>query len=377
MTTPRENLLKIFRHETPEWIPVAGHVDPYNQPSREGMDPALAAALAEVRWSGEATVVFSRYLGLDIMDWYGAPLRITRRNVAVDQRTDGDTTTNVWHTPKGDLREVIQVCREATGAVSSNWREHLVKGPADLPAFAAVFADEIVEPDPERLERTRQRRQLIGDDGLLMGSMDGTPLGMMYRVYSGVATLAYLWADAPDALRDLFAVMEANYLRRLAVAAQSDVDVLVGVDDTSTTAISPAMFAACNLALTDRRVQLAHAHGKLYFHHSCGHIRDLLPLYRQTAMDAVHAFTIPPLGNVTIAEGRRALGDRITIMAGVSQLAGPMGDRAAVRASIRRMIREAEPWDHFILGVAGYPNRTMEQTRFVVDCCRESRPPPC
>ena len=35
------------------------------------------------------------------------------------------------------------------------------------------------------------------------------------------------------------------------------------------------------------------------------------------------------------------------------------------------MIRDAEPCDHFILNVAGYPNRTMEQTRFVVDECRE------
>lgn len=371
MITPRENLLKIFRHEIPEWIPVAGHVDPYNQPNREGMDPGLAAALGEVRWSDESTVIFSRHLGLDITDWYGAPMRITRRNVAVEQRVDGDITTNVWHTPNGDLREVSQVCREANGAVSSNWTEHMVKEPADLPAFAAIFADEVIEPDPEGIERTRRRRQLIGDDGLLMGSIDGTPLGMMYRVYSGVAALAYLWADAPDALHDLFAVMEANYLQRLAIAAQSDIDVLVGVDDTSTTAISPAMFETCNLALTDARVQAAHARGKLYFHHSCGHIRDLLPLYRRTGMDAVHAFTVPPVGNVTVAEGRRLLGDRITIFAGVNQLAGPMGDRAAVRASIRQMIREAAPWDHFILGIAGYPNRTMEQTRFVVDCCRE------
>lgn len=372
MITPRENLLKVFRHEMPEWIPVTGHVDPYNQPNREGMGRKLAAALGEVQWSGESTVIFSRHLGLDIMDWYGAPMRITRRNVAVEQRVEGDTTTNVWHTPKGDLREMSQVCREANGAVSSNWTEHLVKGPGDLPAFAAIFEDEVIEPDPEGIERTRRRRQLIGDGGLLMGSMAGTPLGMMYRVYSGVATLAYLWADAPDALRNLFAVMEANYLRRLAVAAQSDIDVLVGVDDTSTTAISPAMFEACNLALTDERVRVAHAHGKLYFHHSCGHIRDLLPLYRQTTMDAVHAFTIPPLGNVTIAEGRKALGGRITIIAGENQLAGPMADRVAVRASIHRMIREAEPWDHFILGVAGYPNRNMEQTKFVVDCCREA-----
>jgi hypothetical protein len=58
-------------------------------------------------------------------------------------------------------------------------------------------------------------------------------------------------------------------------------------------------------------------------------------------------------------------------MAGVGELAGPVDDRAAVRASIHRMIREAQPWDHFLLIVAGFPNRTIAQTQFVVDCCRE------
>ncbi len=371
MTTPRENLLKIFRHETPEWIPVAGHCDPYNQPSREGMDPALVAALGEVHWGDTATVTFSRYFGLDIMDWYGLPYRITRRNVTVESRAEGDVTTHVWHTPKGDLREVIQVCRDSSGAVSSNWTEHLVKGPADLPPLASIFEDEVIEANPDAIARTHDRRKLIGEDGLILGSMDGTPLGMMFRIYSGVAALAYLWADAPNALRDCFAVMEANYLQRLKVGVQSDIDVVVSVDDTSTTAISPAMFEECNLALTDARVDASHAAGKIYFHHSCGLIRDLLPLYRRTKMDAVHAFTTPPLGNVTVAQGRKALGGRITIMAGVGQLAGPMDDRAAVRAGIHQMIREAAPWDHFILGLAGYPNRTVEQTKFVVDCCRE------
>ena len=371
MTTPRENLLKIFRHEIPDRVPVTGHCDPYNQPSRKGMDPELAAALGEVHWGGTATVVFSRHLGLDIMDWYGMPVRITRRNVTVEDTTEGNVTTRVWHTPGGDLREVSQTCRDESGAVSSNWTEHLVKGPADLTALTAIFEDEVIEPDPDGIARTRERRELIGDDGVILGNMHGTPLGMMYRVYSGVAALAYLWADAPDALRDCFAVMEANYQQRLAIGVQSDIDIVVSVDDTSTTAISPAMFEACNLELTDARAEAAHAAGKFYFHHSCGLIRDLLPLYRRTKMDGVHGFTIPPIGDVTVAEGRKALGGRITIMAGVQQLAGPMNDRAAVRASIHQMIREAEPWDHFILGVAGYPNRTMKQTKFVVDCCRE------
>lgn len=372
MLTRRENMLRVLRGDVPEWLPVTGHCDPYNQPSRDGMDPELAEALGEVRWGGTATIAFSRYLGLDIMDWFGTPaVRITRRNVEVEQVVDGDITTRTWHTPAGDLREVIRVCRDPSGAVSSNWIEHPVKSPADLDALAAIHEDELIELDQAGVERSRERAELIGNDGIVLGPMAGTPLGMMYRVYSGVATLAYLWADARQALLECFSVMEANYLRRVKIGVASALDAVVSVDDTSTTAISPGMFETCNLDLTNARADAAHAGGKLYFHHSCGLIRDLLGLYSQTRMDAVHAFTVPPVGNVTIAEGREALGDGIGIIAGVEALSGPMDDRQAVEESVHRMALEATSSGGVVLSVAGYPNRTIEQTQFVVDCCRE------
>ena len=371
MTTRRENMFKVFRGEAPEWMPLTGHVDPYNQPNRKEMDPELAGALGEVEWNDESTIVFSRYLDLEITDWYELPVRVTQQNVAVERVIEGNVTTSVWHTPAGELRSVSNYLRDETGAVSEVFTEHMVKGPDDLSALVSIFEDQVVEGDPDLNERARKRSELIGDDGLLLGTMAGTPLGMMYRVYASVETLAFLWADAPDALRDCFTVMEANYLRCVEIGVQSDIDAVVAVDDTSTTAISPTMFETYNLDLTDKRAETANAAGKLYLHHSCGLIRNLLPLYRRTKMDGVHAFTPPPIGDVTIAEGLEALGDRITIMSGVQQLAESLEDRAAVQASIGDMIEQAKPWDHFILGLAAYPNRTMEQTRFVVECCRE------
>jgi hypothetical protein len=377
VTTPRENLLSIFRHEVPGWVPITGHIDRYNQPSREGMDPDLAEALGEVQWQDTSAVTWCRYLGLEIMDWYGLPGRISTPHVAVEETVEGDVKTVVRHTLAGDLREVIRTCRDVTGAVSSNHTEHMVKGPEDLPALAALFEDEVVELDAQDVERARERRELIGDDGLLLGPMPGTPLGMMYRSFSGVATLAYLWADAPDALRDCFMVMEAAYLKRLQLGVQTDIDVVVSVDDTSTTAISPPMFEACNLDLTNARADAAHAAGKLYFHHSCGHIRNLLPLYRQTRMDAVHAYNVPPTGDVTVAQGREMLGDRITIMASIGgQLSSPRFDRTAACANARQVVREAAPYDHFILGLSSWPHRTVEEMKFVLDCCRELSPRP-
>ena len=89
MLTASENLLKVFRHETPEWIPICGHCDPYNQPHRDGMDPALAEQLGTVRWGDESTVRFSQYLGLDIMDWAGPQLRSHRHETEAETAQEG------------------------------------------------------------------------------------------------------------------------------------------------------------------------------------------------------------------------------------------------------------------------------------------------
>jgi len=368
MLTPRENLLKVFRHEMPERIPIVGHVDPYNQPSREGMDPKLVEALGEVKWCDEGTIIFSRYLGIDIMDYMNPPLRITRCSVTAESRKDGNDTITTWHTPAGELREVRQ--NNPDGGLSY-LVEHLVKGPDDLPALAAMYEDETIELDPEGVKRIRDRAALIGDDGMFMFVMPGTPLGMLYRIHASVETLAYLSVDAPDSLRDLFAVMEANHTRRFHLAAQLDVDALVGMDDTSTTVISPTMFETYDIEYTNRMADIVHEAGVFYFHHSCGLIRNLLDLYRQTRMDAVHSFTIPPIGDVTIAEGRRKLGDKISIIAGAAPLSGNMDDRTAAADTIREMFEGAGEGDRFVVGIAAYPDKTMEQTQFIVDECRK------
>lgn len=353
-------------------MPVAGSFDPGVRPRGEETALGTGEAAGNRGPARDPRLQLSRYLGLDLIEVRPIPVRTSLRNVIFESKTEGDFTTEVWRTRSGDLRHVFKACRSPSGEVSSNFIEHAVKGPGDLDALVAIHEDEAIEPDPEGIIKIRQTRDSIGDDGLLIACTPGTPLGAMYRVFSGVSNLAYLWADAPGALRDCFAVMERNYLRRLKTGIHPDIDALQAVDDTSTTVISPGMFESCNIGLTDARAEAAHAAGKLYIHHSCGHIRDLLPLYRKTKMDAVDQFTVPPLGNVTVGEGRRLLGDRITIIAGLPHGAW-QDDRNAAREIIQGMLREAGPRDHFILKISppfGYHPR-LEQIRFIVECCRE------
>ncbi len=84
-------------------------------------------------------------------------------------------------------------------------------------------------------------------------------------------------------------------------------------------------------------------------------------------MDAVHAFCIPPIGNITIAEGKEKLGTKITIIAGFVQLCGNMDDREAVSDSIAVMFEEAAPGDNIVFALAPEPVRDMEEIAFVAN----------
>jgi hypothetical protein len=349
MSTPRENLLKVFRHETPDWLPVFGHVDPYNQPHRDGMDPALAKALGTVQWGDGSTRIFSEYLGLDVMDFFGPPVVSKRRKVTVEHVERGDGWTTIYRTPHGELRESHKRVREDG---TSYCQEHLVKSGADLALLAEIFEDEEFVLSEGAAEFVRQRKALVGDQGIVRCYMPGTPLGMMVRVYSGVETIAYLWADHREELHRLFKIMEENHLAQFRLAASVGYDVLYGTDDTSTTTISPAMFEEFCMGYTDHVTDAVHAYGTYYAHHSCGHINHLLDLYRQTRMDAVDALCL-------------------TILAALHQMGESMDNRPAVAASIEKMFRDVAPGDNFIFGLAAYPHLNMEQTAFVAGECRK------
>ena len=364
--TRRENLLKVFRHEVPEWIPIFGHVDAYNQPDRTGMDEELARSLGPLDWGGEGIVKFCRYLGLDIMDRVGPAIITKRTNVRFRDEWQGDVYEAWWETPHGELHQKsMRTCNSVAPV------EYPVKSADDVRAMCSIFEDEEFEIDPPGLARLAERRKLIGDDGIMTLSMPGTPLGDLVRQYTGVATLAYLYADSPGALGELLAAIEDNYLRRMRLAASGPGDAVIVYDDTSTTAISPRMFRELAMPYTDRAARVAHDAGKLYIHHSCGHIRDLLDLYAQTDMDAVDGLTIRPIGDVTIAESRKRLGRNIIILAGFIQISVMAFDRDWVRQSVREMFEQAAPGDNFMPGLFPDPMRTMDDIELILDEARK------
>jgi len=282
------------------------------------------------------------------------------------EQANGLEAVTTYTTPVGEMREV----RRRVGD-EGLWYcvEHAVKSNDDLPALTAFFEDATPVPDPDAIEVIRERKKRIGDRGLVYCTFPGTPVGMMVRMFAGPETMAYLWADRDERLYRLFDAMTECHVREMSMCAELGVDLVYNMDDTSTTCISPVMFEEFCLGYTDQVADAVHARGAFYVHHSCGHIRNLLDLYRQTRMDVVDSLTFASSGMGDVPgwpEALERLGPNIAIMTGLGLTHREPGPECS--REIEQVFQDLAPGKNIILGVK---SASIPQTQSMVDECRK------
>jgi len=121
----------------------------------------------------------------------------------------------------------------------------------------------------------------------------------------GLAGTNFLLADHPSEMEELIDLMHQDNLARAAfVARNTPADIVISVENTSTTLISPQQFEKyCYKHLCDygRAIESA---GKMHELHMCGHTRALLPRINAIPAASIEAYTSPTLGNTRLADGR-------------------------------------------------------------------------
>jgi hypothetical protein len=316
MITPRENLLKTIKCEDPEWMPIVFYADRFNHPNIDSLPDDLAHLCRECFKPGgnvwEVFLPISDYMGINEYVFYVPnPYRRTcTGQVEEYDFKEGENEVHVIKTPKGELKQI-----KKPGIGAGTILKRYVTNLEELAIFIEYALSWKVEPNVKNIEQIKTIKSLIGDNGIIINGNEGTPLGMMYRLYADIAELIYMTMDAPEMVQELFDIMEEKYQQGMKVIYEEspEVDVYLGMDDTSTTIISPGMFENYNVNLTNQRADLAQKYDRIYMHHSCGLIKDLLPVYRKTKMAGVHAFTNPPVGNIHFKEGRKLLGPNISM----------------------------------------------------------------
>jgi uroporphyrinogen decarboxylase len=175
--------------------------------------------------------------------------------------------------------------------------------------------------------------------------------GWMGAVEGGVEPLSYAECDTPAILQEWLALDLAygTRLMELLIAIKPDY-LLFGGSGTITLA-SPELARKYAIPALKKWSAMAKAAGIPSMLHSCGKSRALVDLLcEETDVDCINPLEIAPMGDVDLAEVKRARGRQISLMGNLHttnvMLKGTPDD---VRAAARRAIADAAPGGGFIL----------------------------
>jgi hypothetical protein len=318
-------------------------IDPYNlQAERPGQDLNY----------GRLTEYARRYT--DVMhDWRPdrkAPVYCDAEDVRIDTQVsaDGPTVTTV-HTPRGELSEVKRKVGDTTWAT-----KHFIETEDDLDIYLAIDG----EPLRPSLDAFWRERQRLGDRGLMRISLSD-PIGMLAPQLP--RDTLYIWMVERSELVDVLHERMFERLRGLvAYLAQSRVECVFqfsGAEYAAPPMASPEMFDRHVGRFGKPIADLLHAHGCLPTLHCHSKVGALLTRFADMGYVATHPVEPPPMGDVTPAEFKARIGDRLALIGNVQIGEVLQGDPQQIRAGVRELIEtfgpggglmiseSASPWD--------------------------------
>lgn len=223
-------------------------------------------------------------------------------HLRVESSRNGNTRTQVTHTPDGGLVE-----RWTLDPTTGSWHptEFPVKTREDIGRLRWVYTGRVIEADPQQLSSARALVKEVGDRGITKVAWGTSPLMDLVQHVCGPIRVQYFLVDYPEEMDELIELMHAANLALVRQLAElTPADVIVSVENTSTTLIGPGQFERyCYRHLCDYGRAVVQA-GKMHELHMCGHLGVLLEKIDSIPAAAIEAFTSPPLGNTRLLDGR-------------------------------------------------------------------------
>lgn len=228
----------------------------------------------------------------------------------ITHTTEGDTTTRVIHTPKGDL-----VSRHRRTAVTSAQIEFPLKRPEDAEKLLSLP----YTPPPVRLEGYRALRERVGEEALVLVGMPNAVC--LPATWFSPEEFCLAWADAPDVLRTLCEVASERLVAYAERVAREGVDGfrIIGGEYVSVQ-LGPAAFRELVTPFDTALVDAIHRHGAVAYYHNHGRVMGYLDLLAALGIDALDPLEAPPWGDADLAEAMARIGDRVCLVGNLDDM---------------------------------------------------------
>ena len=123
--------------------------------------------------------------------------------------------------------------------------------------------------------------------------------------------------DHTREMEEVADVMTQKATEAYQLLADSPAQVLSTGDNLDERTFSPRLFERYGLPFYRQMSEILHAKGKIYKIHACGWVKHLLPMIKDSGLDAIEAFAVEPMNDLTVKEAREILDGKVSIMGGI------------------------------------------------------------
>lgn len=340
--TPRKRLLTVLEGGRPDRVPVTIYeFSPYSRTEWFNQEPSYAPLLDLERRYGDS---FVRAPLDDCPVLLGDPNSVHDRQV---RHADGTVVNTVEiDTPKGPLRAVS---RRDPGLMT-NWQiEPLIKSDEDIERVLSMPAP----PAKVNEQRLRDLEAQVGEGGILLFSL-GDALGHVVGLFDFEDFVLRCYRDDGPirALLDKAQEQVLRAIREYGKVVKKTAMRLWGPEYAGAPLMNPAVYFRRYVVEQDKlATRLIRESGNFCVIHCHGRLKALLDMIKEIGPDALEPIETLPMttADVTLADVKKRIGDRICIMGAVQSLALEKGTPLDMRDHVKQAIDEGAAGGRFVL----------------------------
>ncbi len=292
--------------------------------------------------------------------YFTNPLRVSYRSVQVTRKDLDEKFYRVtWETPVGALSEVYHYDDYRLSAYNS---EYLLKTPGDFRVLEYILQDETWSFDEAAYQADLAR---VGSRGTPMFYFRRSPVQGLFIEKMGFETAVLFMHDHPEIIERYIETCTAADEALYKVLCASPTPVLNFGENIDHYMDPPTIWRKYLIPYYRRRDAQLKAAGKFTHIHVDGAMKRLLRDVRESPFDGIEACTPEPQGDVTIAEIKEALGDKVLLDGIPAVYFLPTFSYDDICRCVNELVDRFYP--HLILGISDElpPDADIERVRMV------------
>jgi len=228
--------------------------------------------------------------------------------VWVESHNHGDITETTYHTPVGSVSTKIRTRLGRLSDSGSVQLEWMIKDVEDYEPVIFMIENTMFQSNNDGYYKPVRD---LGVDGIVRDSGLGPPYDSS-EGYFGLFKWATEQYDHPEHFARLLEALEKRAERLFPYVANSPAEFISfgGLSGS----YGPKEFEMYTLPFYQKYVPLLHERGKICAMHAhASNLSVFKELLAKTGIDVIEAFTPPPIGDLSVAEARKAWGEETII----------------------------------------------------------------